>query len=66
MFRVGEIGQWAGMACSLAGVVIEAALGADIGFVLITVGSLAWAIATKVKYYRHHTGGHHAERFPRW
>lgn len=52
MFRVGEIGQWVGMACSLTGLVLEAVLGADIGFVLITAGSLSWAIFTKVKYYR--------------
>lgn len=66
MFRIGELGQWVGMATSIAGLVIEIALGADIGFVLITVGSLAWASATKVKYYRRKMGGSHGKRFPEW
>ena len=62
MFRIGEIGQWAGMAASLGGFIVEAATGADIGFVLITAGSLIWAIATKVKYYRGRKGETHGAR----
>ena len=59
MFKLGEVGQWAGMAASLGGLIVEAITGADIGFVLITAGSLAWAIATKIKYYRGKKRTHH-------
>ena len=52
MFRFGEIGQWVGMAACVAGLAVEAVTGADVGFILITAGSLAWAVFTKVKYYR--------------
>lgn len=64
MFRIGESGQWVGMAASIAGLALEAATGADIGYVLITCGALVWAIATKVKYYRRKMGGQHDMRFP--
>jgi hypothetical protein len=66
MFRIGEIGQWIGMAASVAGLAVEMVYGADLGFVLITAGALAWAVATKVKYYRRKMGGQHVKRFPGW
>lgn len=61
-FRVGEIGQWAGMAASIAGLVIEIVTKADVGYAIITSGSLLWAIATKVKYYRKRGDGDSAAR----
>lgn len=63
MFRIGEIGQWAGMAASIAGLAIEIATKADIGYAVITSGSLLWAIATKVKYYRKRGDGDRAARY---
>lgn len=47
----GELGQWIGMAAAIAGLVIEIVLRADFGYALLTGGSLAWGIFTKVKYY---------------
>jgi len=66
VLRIGEIGQWLGMAASIGGFIVEIATGADIGFVLITAGSLAWAVATKLKYHRRKMGGQHGQRFPGW
>lgn len=37
------------------GIVIEALYGADIGFILITAGSLAFAISTKIHNRVHKT-----------
>lgn len=51
-FKVGEVGQWAGMLASLSGLVVELTMRADIGYVMLTIGSLVWAAATKIKYYR--------------
>lgn len=62
MFRWGELGQWIGMAASVAGLVVEIVLRADLGFALITGGSLAWSIFTKVKYYRRVKGERDATR----
>lgn len=56
LFRVGEVGQWVGMAASVAGLVVEIATGADIGYAVLTCGSLVWAVGTKVKYYRGRKG----------
>lgn len=52
VFRWGELGQWIGMAASVAGLVVEIVLRADLGYALVTGGSLVWAIFTKVKYWR--------------
>ncbi len=52
MFRWGEIGQWVGMAVTIAGLVIEAITKADYGYIVLTGGSLMWGVFTKVKYYR--------------
>ncbi len=62
MFRIGEIGQWVGMAASIAGIIIEGITGADYGYLILTAGSLAWGIFTKVKYYRIVRGGKNASR----
>ena len=51
-FRWGEIGQWAGLAASVAGLIVEAITGADYGYIILTAGSLAWGVFTKIKYYR--------------
>jgi hypothetical protein len=56
MFRFGEIGQWLGMAVSISGLTIEIIAKADIGWALLTFGSLVWAIGTKVKYHRGRKG----------
>lgn len=45
----GIIGQWVGMAIIICGILAEISLGAHLGFVLITGGSLVWAIATKFR-----------------
>ena len=52
MRRWGELGQWVGMAACFAGLAIEIATKADVGYAVLTGGSLAWGIFTKVKYYR--------------
>ena len=46
--RKAWLGQWLGALFCACGIGIELALGADIGFVFITGGSLIWAIATKM------------------
>lgn len=56
MFRIGEIGQWIGMAACIAGLTIEIVTKADLGYAVLTGGSLAWGIFTKVKYYRSKKG----------
>ena len=63
VFRIGEIGQWLGMAASIAGIAIELIEKADYGWLVLTLGSVLWAVSTKVKYYRgkkreHHGAGH--------
>ena len=45
----GVIGQWAAFCALSAGIVIEIKYGADIGFMSITIGSVLFAVATKVK-----------------
>lgn len=64
MARWGELGQWIGMAATIGGLIVEGLTGADIGYVLITAGSLLWSIFTKVKYYRRKMGGKHGLDFP--
>lgn len=46
---IGIWGQWIGMSAVLVGIGIEFSYGAHIGFICITVGSLVWAIATKIR-----------------
>ena len=55
MRRWGEIGQWLGMAACVAGLALEIARGADLGYAILTGGSLAWGLFTKVKYWRGRT-----------
>lgn len=62
MFRWGEIGQWIGMVASIAGLIVEAVTGADYGYIMLTAGSLAWGIFTKIKYYRIIRGGRYGSR----
>ena len=49
---IGIIGQW--LACLLvtAGIIVEVAYGAHVGFVFITAGGVVLALATKIKYHR--------------
>jgi len=47
--RLGIVGQWiAGVICG-AGVGIELTLGADVGYVAITVGAVLFAAFTKLR-----------------
>ena len=62
MFRIGEIGQWVGMAACVAGLTVEIVTKADLGYAILTGGSLAWGIFTKVKYYRTGKGIRNASR----
>lgn len=48
---IGNLGQWTAMVVVTFGICIELRYKANLGFVLITVGSLIFAVATKVKYY---------------
>ncbi len=61
-WRWGELGQWIGMAASVAGLVIELVTKADVGYAILTGGSLAWGIFTKVKYYHRAKGERDASR----
>jgi len=62
MFRWGELGQWVGMAAAVAGLIVEIISKADVGYAILTGGSLAWAVFTKVKYYRAGKGVRDASR----
>jgi len=46
---IGIFGQWLGGVLVGIGVGIELSLGADIGYVVITLGSLLYAAATKIR-----------------
>jgi len=48
-YIIGVIGQWAAFCALGVGIAIEIHYGADIGFVGITIGSVLFAVATKVK-----------------
>ena len=48
-YILGVIGQWASFCALSAGIIIEISYGADIGFMSITIGSVLFAVATKVK-----------------
>jgi len=47
--RIGIVGQWIAGAISGAGLGYEIAVGADVGFVMITLGSIMFAGATKLR-----------------
>jgi len=46
---IGIAGQWLACALVASGIGIEVGMGADLGFVLITAGSIAFAISTKLR-----------------
>jgi len=48
-YIVGVIGQWAAFCALGLGIAIEISYKADIGFMSITVGSVLFAVATKIK-----------------
>lgn len=47
---LGGLGQWIAGGLCLAGILIEVSYRAHAGFILITLGSVMFAIFTKVKY----------------
>lgn len=49
---IGVLGQWLAAFTVVVGIIIEISYGAHLGFILITAGSLIFAIATKIKYLR--------------
>lgn len=48
-YILGVIGQWAAFCALGLGIAIEIHYKADIGFMSITVGSVLFAVATKIK-----------------
>ena len=48
-YIIGVIGQWAAFCALGVGIAIEIHYGADIGFMGITIGSVLFAVATKIK-----------------
>lgn len=53
MERCGMIGQWLAFFTCIIGLYIEVIYEADYGFIMITFGSLLFAVMTKIK----HEGG---------
>lgn len=51
-FTTGSIGQWVGLFFLAAGLGIEIAFKADIGYICLTGGSLIFSVATKFKYHK--------------
>lgn len=49
---LGSSGQWLAALCVIAGIGIEVLYMAHAGFIFITLGSLIFAIATKIKYHK--------------
>jgi len=49
----GEVIQASGLACLVIGICIEISFKADIGYIVLTTGSLIYAVGTKFK----HRGG---------
>lgn len=47
--KIGILGQWVGGVIVGIGIGVEIALGADLGYVLISLGSLLYAFATKLR-----------------
>lgn len=48
----GSIGQWLAFVLCTFGIVIEVKYMASLGFLSITIGSVLFAVFTKVKYYK--------------
>ena len=53
----GEVIQASGLACLVIGICIELYFKADIGYTVITVGSLVYAVGTKFKHREVKTNG---------
>lgn len=51
-YLISSLGQWVGGLVSAFGIGFEIASGAHFGYVLITTGSVLFAIFTKLKYHR--------------
>ena len=47
--KIGILGQWIGGVIVGIGIGVEVALGADLGYILISLGSLLYAFATKLR-----------------
>lgn len=53
MFNLwGNVVQSAGLAAMMIGISLECIMGADIWYLFITAGSLAFAVGTKIKYFK--------------
>ena len=48
----GMVGQWLGMLAVIGGIIYEVHTGAHIGWVILTSGSLVYAISTKIVHRR--------------
>lgn len=48
----GFLGQWLGMLAILGGIYVEWRLGAHIGWATISLGSLIYAVSTKLVHRR--------------
>ena len=48
---IANLGQWFACVLLTMGIIIEIVMQAKIGYISITVGSLVFAIFTKLKYY---------------
>ncbi len=48
---IGDIGQWTGLLAIIIGIVIQITTRANVGDTIISVSSLIYASATKIKYY---------------
>lgn len=49
-FIISEISQWASAGVVLAGIICEVIFKADLWLLLITGGTLGWAVVQKVKH----------------
>lgn len=49
LFYIGFIGQWVSMLTLLAGIAVEIAYKADLGFIIITGASILFALGTKLR-----------------
>lgn len=49
LFYIGLIGQWLSMMSLVAGIGIEVAYKADIGFIIITSSAVLFALGTKAR-----------------
>ena len=50
--RKGDVPQILGISLVVCGIIYEIVFSAPFGFLLITIGSLAFAIGTKIKHKR--------------